>query len=497
MRIVRGRWTPVRVFALIVGVALVLPGIGLWWASSVVHHAIARRAAVGNTAIAEALGAEVAREYDDRRNEANNLLVLLANGAHLGMTVADPLRLSSPFCRIDVLDVGGRSLHTLPLASCAAQQVTTAALASAADVVDLPAVVAPGGVGTAGLVVRLNAVERKALARFGPAQWLQVRFPVAALVTLVDVGHSGTYTIVDEQTGLILAATTPAPVGKRIAAPLALAALTGKRPAVLQTSAPQLRESVLSAYQPIARTPFGVFVSLPTAEAFADATRLRHVLFAGFAILLALGLAAAGVVAWLLARRDRALNAMVGELRHLASTDPLTGLPNRAQLMSTLESGLALVHRGSLAGLATVFIDLDGIKSLNDRRGHAIVDRLLVAVAEALTVVLRVGDTVARYGGDEFVLVAPGVTSADEAAQLADRICGVIGDVCITADDGELTRASASIGVSLVTTDDAPVVATDLLGVADSAMYRVKRRGGNGGEVAHPIPRQRRAQVHA
>src|SRR5947209_14949494 len=83
------RWTPARVFALIVAVALVLPGVGVWWGTTLVHDAVQRRAAAGNATTAQALAAQVARQYDDRTANASNLLALVANGAHLDATVAD------------------------------------------------------------------------------------------------------------------------------------------------------------------------------------------------------------------------------------------------------------------------------------------------------------------------------------------------------------------------------------------------------------------------
>ena len=475
-------------FWLIVAVALVLPGAGVWWGTSVVHAAVERRASTGNAAIARAVGAQIARQYADRATNAGNLLLLLANGAKLDTRLMDASRLSSPFCRIDLLDGTGLSRRTLPLATCGPRTVSPPLRATGMSDVQLPPVVAAGQPGTAGLLIPLNDVERAALGDPRLA-WLQAQFPVAGLLSPVEVGHHGSYSVVDNHTGLIVAAPIAATVGRHIAAPAARTLLSSGHAGVLQTYAPNLHATILCAYQPIAGTPFGVFVNLPTAEAFADAAHLRNVLLAGFAILLALGFAAAAIVAGLLRRRDRRLRDSVTELHRLASTDPLTGLPNRTQLLASLDHALALVSRASLPGVAAVFIDLDGVKTLNDQRGHATADRMLVAVATAITGALRASDTIARYGGDEFVLVAPGITNSAEAAVLAQRVCQLIAATEISAGDGQPVRITASAGVAVATVDRPATTSDELLAAADAAMYDAKRCGGNGARTRLPTQR--------
>jgi diguanylate cyclase (GGDEF)-like protein len=120
-----------------------------------------------------------------------------------------------------------------------------------------------------------------------------------------------------------------------------------------------------------------------------------------------------------------------------------------------------------------LFIDLDHFKVVNDTLGHKAGDELLIGVAQRISSVVRDGDTVARFGGDEFVVLAEGVTSLDGARLLADRIAGSL-TVPIALSSGPV-RATASIGIAF----DRPRSADDLLRDADLALYRAKA-GGRG-----------------
>jgi diguanylate cyclase (GGDEF)-like protein len=211
-------------------------------------------------------------------------------------------------------------------------------------------------------------------------------------------------------------------------------------------------------------------------------------LLAGFALLFALGLTVAAVVAVLLARRDRRLRDQMEQVHQLATTDPLTGLANRTQLVSALDTTLTLVDRGTLTGLAVVYLDLDGVKALNDRHGHDTTDRIFVAIAGALRASVRPADIIARIGGDEFIVLSPGVADTAQAALLADRLCSTIRGTEVPGADGAPTRLTASAGVAVTTIDQPPSSAVDLLRHADEAMYRVKNRGGNAAELARGIP---------
>ena len=477
----RWRWTPIRVFCLIAAVALVLPGAGVWWGTSLVETAVTRRATAGNVATAQAMAAQVSQAYNARLASAGNLLIFLTNGASFDGLPRDAERIASPFCRLQVLTASGSPLSTLPLGTCAAQPVPARALNGGAGKVNLPSTVI-NGVAIMSVLVRLNPAEVRTIDR--RAAWLHVQFTAAGLISPVRVGRTGSYSLVDARTGLTLVAPDSASIGRPISSAVARRLRAAPNGGVLQTHAPQLRERVLTAYAPIPGAPLDVLISLPTAEAFADANHLRSALLVGFALLLALGLSAAALVAFLLARRDRKLGDQMDQLLLLASSDPLTGLANRTRLVGVLDAALSLVDRGTLPGLAVVYIDLDGVKRLNDHAGHDATDRLLVAIADALRATLRPADTVARFGGDEFVVLSPGVAEIAQAEQLAERICAIIRGTEVLDAYGTPNSLTASAGVTVTNVDQPPRSASELLRHADEAMYRIKHRGGDAAEPA-------------
>lgn len=156
---------------------------------------------------------------------------------------------------------------------------------------------------------------------------------------------------------------------------------------------------------------------------------------------------------------------MQAALEHQARHDALTGLPNRAVVVRRIEEAL----RGSGAPVAVMFLDLDQFKLVNDASGHLAGDRLLVLVAERLRVAVRPGDLVARFGGDEFVVLCEGA-DARTATGLAETLLRAF-DEPFTFD-GHRVYASASLGVAL-----GPGDAQTLLRHADAAMYAAKARG--------------------
>jgi len=161
-------------------------------------------------------------------------------------------------------------------------------------------------------------------------------------------------------------------------------------------------------------------------------------------------------------------------LERQALHDPLTKLPNRLLLMDRAHQALARLHR-SKGPIALLFIDLDGLKAINDSLGHAVGDLLLVSVAERLAETLRDSDTVARLGGDEFVILAEDLESDREALTVAER---VVRGLEAPFEVGSIEVAMfASVGVSL--SHDAEADPEDLLREADVAMYRAKRAGGH------------------
>jgi diguanylate cyclase (GGDEF)-like protein/PAS domain S-box-containing protein len=161
-------------------------------------------------------------------------------------------------------------------------------------------------------------------------------------------------------------------------------------------------------------------------------------------------------------------------IEQLATRDALTGLPNRTLLHDRL--GHAVVgERRDHGLLATMFIDVDRFKTINDSLGHHIGDALLQQMGARLVGCLREQDTVARSGGDEFVVVATRLRHAEDAAQIARQILRDLGEPYVV--DGHRLAAGCSIGISLYPADgtDADV----LLKHADTAMYHAKASGGS------------------
>ncbi len=167
------------------------------------------------------------------------------------------------------------------------------------------------------------------------------------------------------------------------------------------------------------------------------------------------------------------------ELAHRATHDDLTGLPNRTLFLDRLGLTLGRLERRSRAA-AVLFLDLDRFKTVNDRFGHEAGDQLLVAVADRLRLLVRPGDTVARFGGDEFMLLCDDIEAESDAIAVADRLGAElelpfeIGDMSVTV--------GASIGIAMA--DSRSRSPETLVRDADRGMYAAKRRGARW-EVAH------------
>jgi diguanylate cyclase (GGDEF)-like protein/PAS domain S-box-containing protein len=164
-------------------------------------------------------------------------------------------------------------------------------------------------------------------------------------------------------------------------------------------------------------------------------------------------------------------------LTELALHDELTGLPNRRLLMERCERAFAMARSGRAAStVAALFIDLDGFKPINDRAGHEAGDQLLRDIARDLQTSVRPSDTVARVGGDEFVILVERYDGLAELRAVADRIASTVRRP-VTTGDVSLT-VSASIGIAHADLAFEPELRPDqLLRRADSAMYRAKDRG--------------------
>ncbi len=199
-------------------------------------------------------------------------------------------------------------------------------------------------------------------------------------------------------------------------------------------------------------------------------TALALLLVMVLALALALGLSR-----WLglrFSRYQQDIASGHARLRLLAETDPLTQLPNRANLSSRLE---AAIERARQAGqlLAVLFIDLDRFKNINDSLGHAVGDELLVQVAQRLRQTLRASDTISRLGGDEFVILIEQLSHSEQVARVANKL--------LQACNGHYPLAehelaiTLSIGIALYPADG--LDGDTLLKHADTAMYHAKASG--------------------
>ncbi len=160
------------------------------------------------------------------------------------------------------------------------------------------------------------------------------------------------------------------------------------------------------------------------------------------------------------------------QLRHQVYHDALTGLPNRRLFNDRLEMAIAYAHRHREM-VAILFIDLDNFKNINDSSGHQVGDLFLKDVAQRLEICCRDGDTVARFGGDEFVMILPDVMGTAAAGTIARRILHALAEPLRIR--GYELFTSASIGVTFYPTDGGDV--ETLVKNADLAMYRAKERG--------------------
>jgi diguanylate cyclase (GGDEF)-like protein/PAS domain S-box-containing protein len=160
-------------------------------------------------------------------------------------------------------------------------------------------------------------------------------------------------------------------------------------------------------------------------------------------------------------------------LEHRAFHDPLTDLPNRQLVLDRLAHALTRTERRSSSGVAVLFMDLDRFKIVNDSLGHEAGDRLLVVASERLEGCLRPEDTLARFGGDEFVVLVEDLESPEQAIRVAERLTECLEDPFVL--DGRELFVRASLGIAFGTA--LTKSAEDLLRDADTAMYRAKYEG--------------------
>lgn len=158
----------------------------------------------------------------------------------------------------------------------------------------------------------------------------------------------------------------------------------------------------------------------------------------------------------------------------LGRTDPLTGLANRRHILHLLVEERRQCEKAG-SPLSVVMVDLDHFKSINDRWGHDVGDQVLVLASAALKNTVRQHDHVGRYGGEEFLVILPGL-EAEQARCLAERIRTTIASVVLELPDGETLSLSASLGMSCYSVSRI-VTVDDLVKQADVALYQAKDAG--------------------
>ncbi len=160
------------------------------------------------------------------------------------------------------------------------------------------------------------------------------------------------------------------------------------------------------------------------------------------------------------------------ELIRLAQFDQLTGLPNRTLLRERVNHALARAMRSG-SGVATLILDMDRFKEINDMLGHEVGDKLLIKAAKRIRANVRDQDTVARLGGDEFAVILEGVSEAKEVLPVIERIVDSLREV--TTVDGHEVNTSTSIGIAMYPENGNNL--SELLRAADLAMYQAKSSG--------------------
>lgn len=224
---------------------------------------------------------------------------------------------------------------------------------------------------------------------------------------------------------------------------------------------------VLAAWRYVPIVGWGMVAKIDESEAFKVLYIIRNSILSTVLIIFLIGLL-------LSLRMTKHMVTHIDELETEAHMDALSGLPNRKMVMSLLEQSL---HEARLKeSIVTVmFLDLDGFKGVNDGHGHDIGDRLLKSVALRLSNCVRHSDTVGRLGGDEFIVLLPGVQDTKYVEKIAKSIITSLNQPFFIGE--QTIRVGASIGISLF-----PENSTDpdqMLRQADKAMYEAKNTGKN------------------
>jgi diguanylate cyclase (GGDEF)-like protein/PAS domain S-box-containing protein len=158
--------------------------------------------------------------------------------------------------------------------------------------------------------------------------------------------------------------------------------------------------------------------------------------------------------------------------KRLAVTDPLTGLHNRIALTKSINH--IIENRELIKEYALMFLDLDGFKEVNDTFGHSMGDKLLIKIAEKISINVRSEDAVARFGGDEFVILIRSKSGVEGAQTVAKKLVSEIARPIVI--EGKAIRITCSIGIAMFEAGDS---SEDTIKKADTAMYESKRKGKN------------------
>jgi diguanylate cyclase (GGDEF)-like protein len=315
--------------------------------------------------------------------------------------------------------------------------------------------------------------------------------PVAILIGLNSVAETDlqNYTVtlksdaylttIVDSTGTVAASGRPALLGTEVDP--AIRAAIAKRPtqAFLHYTSPQGTKMIAIV---IGDLPGGwAYVRSQTQSSYDGAVhRKSQTINLTLLAMLLIGVCGVALLGYRGVRqRRRAQQRFQERLAHEARHDALTGLPNRRRMQDVLGSTL---RTGTVAVL---FVDLDGFKPVNDAHGHEAGDELLRQVAQRLSACVREQDVLARVGGDEFVVLMPGVLTAEDAESMAARIRLSIEQPFPI--DGHDVLIGASVGIHVGTSSDDP---DEVLRAADHAMYTVKKSGGGRrrpATPAHPV----------
>lgn len=523
------------------GLLLVILGGGTryYFQARVLREDLTQLASSQQTAMAEAVAQDIDARIQDRLRLLKRLAqtlppALLDQPEALQAWLGERYQLNPVFSLgVLVVDTHGRVLADYP-------KVAGRAGSFIVDNPDFMRVVqGEGGVGRP----RLGAFTRQSVLPMGmplktpDGRVRAVLLGITALgapgfldrITHGRIGETGGFLLISPADKLFIAAGDPDLVLKPTPAPginlLHDRAMEGFRGSGITRNAKGVEE--LASIVSVPGTGWFVVARLPTAEAFAPVRRaqdvvIRHSVTALLLVLLVVGFMVRVMLGPLknaaaladgmthgeiplrplpvvrddeVGRLTTAFNQLLDKLtrsqvklERMAHHDELTGLPNRALLADRMHQGLARARRNGLR-IAVLYLDLDGFKPINDSLGHSVGDQALVEVARRLSGVLRQSDTLARVGGDEFVLLVTDLTRDDEGhlAALASRCIDTLAPPLVL--QGVPCTLGVSIGIALNEADDE---AEAVLLAADRAMYEAKE-AGRGRYVTAPGPRMPQA----